>query len=143
MICCKQEAYWLLQAGSVSTPIDQWCWATQVTDSLLALKAHAEQAWAGGGRPDSDIINRHTRLILDAARIAADDHTSPGQLAKKHRARLAVWLLSDDEAHDPAPLGDATVTDEAELLKEALGTGVQVGASLGGHARPSAQDRQQ
>ena len=53
---------------------------------------------AGGGRSDSDIITRHTRLILDAARIAADDHTSPGQLAKKHRARLAVWLLSDDEA---------------------------------------------
>lgn len=36
--------------------------------------------------PDPDIINGHTRLILDAARIAADDHTNPGRLAKKHRA---------------------------------------------------------
>ncbi len=74
------------QLGSVTTPIDGWCWAVQVTDSLLVLKAHVEQAWAASGLPDPDIIDRHTRLILDAARIAADHHTNPGRLANKHRA---------------------------------------------------------
>lgn len=74
------------QAGFVATAIDRGSWAAQVSDSLLALRAHVEQAWAGAGLPDPDIIARHTRLILDAARIAADDQTSPGRLAKKHRA---------------------------------------------------------
>jgi len=74
------------QAGSVATVIDGWCWAAQVTDSLLALKTHAEQAWAAGGHPDPDIIAGHTRLMIDAARIAADDHINPSRMVKKHRA---------------------------------------------------------
>src|SRR5690348_589447 len=36
----------------------------------------------------------------------------------------------DSHAHDPAPLGDAAVTDEPELLEQALRSGMQVGAAL-------------
>ena len=34
------------------------------------------------------------------------------------------------QPHDPAPLGDTTVADESELLEQACGPGMQVGATL-------------
>ena len=36
----------------------------------------------------------------------------------------------DAKAHNPAPLGDATVADESELFEQALWPGLQVGATL-------------
>src|SRR4029079_12565447 len=42
----------------------------------------------------------------------------------------AVRGVRDRRTHDPAPLGDATVADEAELLEQVLRAGVQVGAAL-------------
>ena len=76
---------------------DGWCWARQVTDSLLELKKHTEQAHAAGVAADSRVLGLHTRRIRDAARIAADDQTVPGALGNKHRA-LARRIR--DRLHD-------------------------------------------
>jgi transposase len=63
-----------------------WCWARQVTDSLLELKRHVELAHATGAAVDSATLATHTRLIRNAATIAADDQTTTGALGNKHRA---------------------------------------------------------
>jgi len=70
--------------ATADTDTAGWCWARQVTDSLLALKSHtaaADQATA-----DPAVLAEHTRRIRDAATIAAADHSRSGPLARKHRA---------------------------------------------------------
>jgi transposase len=62
-----------------------WCWAQQVTDSLLTIKAAAEDAHAAGHQPGRALLAEHTRRIHDAATIAAAD-AAPDKLAAKHRA---------------------------------------------------------
>lgn len=75
-----------------------WCWARQVTDSLLAMKACTETAHAAGCNPSPTVLAQHTRRMRDAATIAATN-TEPGKLAAKHRAlarrirdRLGAYL---------------------------------------------------
>jgi transposase len=63
-----------------------WSWAQQVTDNLLALKAHIDTTRTSATPTDPDVIATHTSLIRAAATIAADDHTTTGALARKHRA---------------------------------------------------------
>jgi len=66
-----------------------WCWATQVTDSLLALKHLADDARPAGNAVatvDPAALAQHTRWIVDAAIVAAADDTNTGKLAAKHRA---------------------------------------------------------
>jgi transposase len=66
-----------------------WCWATQVTDSLLALQRLAHDARPAGqsvASTDPTALERHTRWIIDAAIVAAADDTNHGKLASKHRA---------------------------------------------------------
>lgn len=94
--------------GAVSSPVPGWCWAVHVADSLLALKTHTEHAWAAGTRPDPAVIATRTKAILDAATIAAADHTRPGPLAAKHRAlarrisgRLPNYLAFTTDPHIP------------------------------------------
>lgn len=53
---------------------------------LLTLMTHVESARAVGTQPDPDTLTQHTRLILHAATIAANDPTDTGPLANKHRA---------------------------------------------------------
>jgi len=63
-----------------------WCWANQVTDSLLLLKAHVATTTATGAGTDPALLAEHSRRIRHAATIAAADHTAPGRLGAKHRA---------------------------------------------------------
>ena len=78
---------------------DQWCWASQVTDSLLAIKNHIDTVRAAGSEPNPATLARHTRRIRHAAQIAATNLSDPGKLASKHRAlarrirdRLTAYL---------------------------------------------------
>jgi transposase len=104
VLCC---AHLLreLQAVQDATPDGQWCWATQVTDNLLALKDLAE---AAGTPIDPVTLAGHTRLIRHAALIAAADHHDPSKLAAKHRAlarrirdRQDDYLAFTTSAHLP------------------------------------------
>jgi transposase len=64
-----------------------WCWASQARTGLLDLKTAVEAATAAGHTSlDRTVLDHHTRLIHNAATIAAADHTHTGTLAAKHRA---------------------------------------------------------
>jgi transposase len=60
-----------------------WCWAGQIIDALLALKAIADT----GALPDADTLAGHRRLIVSAALIGASAQTGPpGAVGRRHRA---------------------------------------------------------
>jgi hypothetical protein len=60
-----------------------WCWATQVIDALLALKAIIDT----GALPDPDVLAAQGRLIVSAALIGASPEAGPpGAVGRRHRA---------------------------------------------------------
>jgi transposase len=60
-----------------------WCWASQIIDALLALKAITDT----GELPDPDILAGHRRLIVSAALIGASAEAGPsGAVGRRHRA---------------------------------------------------------
>jgi transposase len=68
--------------SDAGVPAD-WCWATQVIDALLALKAVSDT----GSLPDPDVLTAHRRMIVSAALIgAAADTSPPGAVGQRHRA---------------------------------------------------------
>ncbi len=85
-VLCNAHLLRELQAVTDTTAPGTWCWATQASESLLALKTHAEDAHANNTLLDPAVLAEHTRRIRAAATIAANDHTNPGPLGNKHRA---------------------------------------------------------
>src|SRR3954462_6152149 len=62
---------------------DGWCWATQIIDALLALKAVADT----GTLPDPEMLAAHRRLIVSAALVGASAEAGPpGAVGRRHRA---------------------------------------------------------
>jgi transposase len=62
---------------------DDWCWATQVIDALLALKAITDTS----ALPTPEVLATHRRLIVSAALIGASVEASPpGAVGRRHRA---------------------------------------------------------
>ncbi|WAM20042.1 IS66 family transposase [Rhodococcus sp. JS3073] len=61
---------------------ESWCWATQVIDSLLAIKTHTD---FGRALVDADVLAHHRHLIVHAARIGANE-SPPDKVGAKHRA---------------------------------------------------------
>jgi transposase len=60
-----------------------WCWATQIIDALLALKAVTDT----GTLPDPEVLAASRRLIVSAALIGASTETGPpGAVGRRHRA---------------------------------------------------------
>jgi transposase len=60
-----------------------WCWAQQIIDGLLALKAITDTATL----PDPEVLAASRRLIVSAALIgAAADTAPPGAVGRRHRA---------------------------------------------------------
>lgn len=60
-----------------------WCWAQQVIDALLALKAITDT----GTLPDPEVLAAHRRLIVSAALIGASAAGAPpGAVGRRHRA---------------------------------------------------------
>jgi transposase len=85
---CNAHLLRELQAVIDTWPDDEaWCWADQARRALLDLKTAVDTAHATSTATlDPAILAHHTRLIRDAAAIAANDHTHSGKLADKHRA---------------------------------------------------------
>ena len=68
--------------GSDGVPAD-WCWATQIIDALLALKAITDTA----ALPGPDVLVARRRMIISAALIGASADTGPpGPVGRRHRA---------------------------------------------------------
>ncbi len=62
---------------------DEWCWATQIIDALLALKAVTDT----GALPDAGTLAAHRRLIVSAALVGASAEAGPpGAVGRRHRA---------------------------------------------------------
>src|SRR3954447_11562515 len=60
-----------------------WCWAGQIIDALLALKAVTDT----GVLPDPDVLAAHRRLVVSAALIGASaEGAPPGTVGRRHRA---------------------------------------------------------
>jgi len=60
-----------------------WCWAAQIIDALLGLKAITDT----GVLPDPGALAGHRRLIVSAALIGASTETGPpGAVGSRHRA---------------------------------------------------------
>jgi transposase len=60
-----------------------WCWAQQVIDALLALKAITDT----GTLPDPDVLAAQRRLIVSAALVGASTEGGPpGAVGRRHRA---------------------------------------------------------
>ena len=74
--------------GTAASPVAGWCWAGQALDALLAIKTLTDTAQTTGQPADSSALARHSRMLLDAARIGADPTAlpDPDRLGKKHRA---------------------------------------------------------
>jgi transposase len=85
-ILCNAHLLRELQAVTDTATPGQWCWAGQVTDSLLTLKTLAEHAHAASTTIDPAMVTEHTQRIHAAALIAANDQTHQGPLANKQRA---------------------------------------------------------
>ena len=59
-----------------------WCWAGQVIDALLALKAITDT----GALPSAEVLAAHRRLIVSAALVGASaDASPPGAVSRRHR----------------------------------------------------------
>jgi transposase len=68
-------------AGADAPP--GWCWAQQVVDALLALKAITDT----GVLPGPEVLTAHRRLIVSAALIGASAEAGPpGPVGRRHRA---------------------------------------------------------
>src|SRR4051812_35406008 len=60
-----------------------WCWAAQIIDALLALKAVTDT----GALPDADKLAAHRRLIVSAALVGASAQAGPPDaVGRRHRA---------------------------------------------------------
>jgi transposase len=60
-----------------------WCWAAQIIDALLALKAITDT----GALPGPGVLAAHRRLIVSAALIGASVEAGPpGAVGRRHRA---------------------------------------------------------
>jgi transposase len=60
-----------------------WCWAAQIIDALLALKASTDT----GVLPDPEVLTAHRRLIVSAALIGASADAGPSDaVGRRHRA---------------------------------------------------------
>jgi hypothetical protein len=68
-----------------------WCWAAQVIDALLALKAIT----GTGALPDADTLAGHRRLIVSAALVGAATAT---RRPARSAAGIAPWLAASPGA---------------------------------------------
>jgi transposase len=121
-VLCNAHLLRELQAVTDTAVEGVWCWARQVTDSLLTLKTHVEEARAAGTAPDPDTLAEQTRLIRHAAIIAATDHTNAGPLGNKHRALARRIRDRHDDylafATDPnAPFDNNAADREIRMVK--------------------------
>src|SRR3954471_12049839 len=81
-----------------------WCWAQQVIDALLALKAVTDT----GALPSAEVLGASRRLIVPAAWIGAARAPPPGAVGRRHRAlarrihrRLEDYLRFATDARVP------------------------------------------
>jgi transposase len=86
-LCCA-HARRELQAVADSFPADQWCWATQAGDALVAMQHLVRDAdRAGHDRLDERLLAEQVARFRSAVRIGIEQTAArTGTLMKKHNA---------------------------------------------------------
>ena len=91
-LCCAHALREL--AGVADTaPEDQWCWATQAADALVAIQKLVTEAIAAAGALDPEALDKQIRRYHSATQIGITSTTArTDQVMRKHNA-LARRLL--------------------------------------------------
>ena len=91
-LCCAHALREL--AGVADTaPEDQWCWATQAADALVAIQKLVTEAIAAAGALDPEALDEQIRRYHSATQIGITSTTArTDQVMRKHNA-LARRLL--------------------------------------------------
>ncbi|MGX6608626.1 IS66 family transposase, partial [Micromonosporaceae bacterium Da 78-11] len=86
-LCCA-HAQRELQAVADGAPTDQWCWATQAGDALVAMqRLVADASQAGHDRLDADELAEQVTRYRSAVLIGIEQTAArTGKLMKKHNA---------------------------------------------------------
>jgi transposase len=86
-LCCA-HARRELQAVADSVPADQWCWATQAGNALVAMqRLVADASQAGHDRLDEDDLAEQVARYRSAVLIGIEQTAArTGKLMKKHNA---------------------------------------------------------
>jgi len=97
-LCCA-HARRELQAVADAAPADQWCWATQAGDALVAMQHLVRDAGqAGHDRLDEDALAEHVGRYHSAVLIGVEQTaTRTGKLMKKHNALARRLLERQDD----------------------------------------------
>jgi hypothetical protein len=93
-LCCAHALRELQSVADASPPATQWCWATRVSDALVAMQRLAAEATAtGSASNDPESLAEQVQLYRSAARIGLTDIAARSDpIMKKHNA-LARRLL--------------------------------------------------
>lgn len=86
-LCCA-HAQRELQAVADTRPADDWCWATQAADALVAMrKLVADAVAAGEDALDPDLLAEQVRNYRSAALVGANETSGRStKLERKHNA---------------------------------------------------------
>jgi hypothetical protein len=86
-LCCAHALREL--AGVADTaPEDQWCWATQAADALVAIQKPVTEATAAAGALDPEVLDEQIRRYHSATQIGITSTTArTDQVMRKHNAR--------------------------------------------------------
>jgi transposase len=93
-LCCAHALRELQGVADASPPDAQWCWATQVSDALIAMQNLAVEATATGAASiDPESLAEQVRLYRSAAQIGLTETAARcDPIMKKHNA-LARRLI--------------------------------------------------
>ena len=93
-LCCAHVLRELQSVADASPPDTEWCWATQVSDALVAMQRLAAEATAAGSASiDPESLAEQVQLYRSTARIGLTDTAARSDpIMKKHNA-LARRLL--------------------------------------------------
>jgi transposase len=106
-----------------------WCWAGQVIDALLALKAIVDNRTL----PDSEVLATQRRLIVSAALVGASaGDAPPGAVGRRHRAlarrihrRLDDYLRFATDLHVPFDNNQAERDIRMAKIKQKVSGGMR------------------
>jgi hypothetical protein len=98
-LCCAHALRELQGVADAAPPDAQWCWATQVSEALVAMQQLAADATATGTvRIDPDALAEQVRGYRSAAQIGCTETAArPNKVMKKHNALARRLLARQDD----------------------------------------------
>lgn len=93
-LCCAHALRELQGVADTTPPEQQWCWATQAADALVAMqRLVAEAIAAGADTVDADALDKQIQLYRSAAQIGLTQTATRSTKVMKKDNALARRLL--------------------------------------------------